>query len=389
MQDSATPEELDKMNAGEILGRLGSTAADPAGTVGSWKERTGRPVIGCLHCMPRYVPEEIIHAAGALPAGIWGAPVPISSADALMQSFTCTLARTALELALGGKLDVCDGFAFPSTCDAFQNLSEIWRASLPGRLHYDIVYPRFQDRRSAFPYLMAEIKKFRSSLSQDLGSEVTDEGLMESIAIYNRDRALLRALYRMLRDEPARLSYRELLDALTASFWMPRQEHAEALERLIETLPARQGAVKVGRRLFLAGIGPRPTGLVAVIEEAGGQVVGDDCGYGFHYAATEVDESADPVEALVRSILDAPAASTVHDGRLSRAEHLIALARECKAEAVVLINLKFCDPEAFDFPDLKKTCAEANLPVLLIETELTAVSNEQARTRVDAFLESL
>ena len=389
MQDSVKPEEMDKMDAGEILDRLGSAAGDPAGTVGAWKERTGRPVIGCLHCMPRYVPEEIIHAAGALPAGIWGAPVPISSADALMQSFTCTLARTSLELALGGKLEVCDGFAFPSTCDAFQNLSEIWRASLPSRFHYDIVFPRYQDRHSAFPYLLTEIKKFRDALSGDLDAEVTDEDLMESIAVYNRDRSLLRTLYRMLRDEPARLSYRELLDALTSSFWMPREEHAEALERLIEALPDRQGTGGPGRRLFLAGIGPRPAGLVAVIEEAGGQVVGDDCGYGFHYAAAEVDESADPLEALARSILDAPAASTVHDGRLSRAEHLIARARECKAEAVVLINLKFCEPEAFDFPDLKKVCTEANLPVLLIETELTAGSHEQARTRVDAFLESL
>jgi len=193
----------------------------------------------------------------------------------------------------------------------------------------------------------------------------------------------------MLHDETARLCYRELLDALTSSFWMPRQEHADLIERLIHALTDRQGQARPGRRLLLAGIGPRPAGLVGVIEEAGGVVVGDDCGYGSYYVAAQVSENADPVEALAQAILNAPAASTIHDGRLSRAEHLIARARETRAEGIVLITLKFCEPEAFDFPDLKKACMEANLPLLLLETELTAVSHEQARTRVDAFLESL
>ena len=377
------------MNAEEILDRLRSVASDPGGTASSWKERTGGSVIGCLHCMPRYVPEEIIHAAGALPVGIWGASIPISASDARMQSFTCTLARTSLELALGGKLDVCDGFAFPSTCDAFQNLSEIWRMSLPGKRLFDIVFPRFQDRPSARTYLLAGLKRFQGALEETLGVKVTSDRLRESIALYNQNRALLRALYSRLPEDPPRLSYEELLTAITASFWMPRDEHVALVESLGEALDDRQPIDVTGRKLLLAGIGPRPAELLTVIGQAGGRIVADDCGYGAHYVAAEADEKASPMEALARSILETPPASTVHDGRRTRADHLVALARACGAEGVVLINLKFCEPEAFDFPDLKKACVEERLPVLYLETELAATSHEQARTRVEAFLESL
>ena len=44
-----------------------------------WKERTGGKVIG--HLLPD-VPEEIIHAAGALPVAIEGASVPVSHSQA-------------------------------------------------------------------------------------------------------------------------------------------------------------------------------------------------------------------------------------------------------------------------------------------------------------------
>ena len=53
----------------------------PLQTALEWKTKTGRKIVGYL--LPD-VPEEIIHAAGALPFAIEGAGVQISRAQALI-----------------------------------------------------------------------------------------------------------------------------------------------------------------------------------------------------------------------------------------------------------------------------------------------------------------
>ena len=50
-----------------ILQNLLEVAASPAKEVTDWKQMTGGKVVGWL---PIYVPEEIIHAAGALPVSL-------------------------------------------------------------------------------------------------------------------------------------------------------------------------------------------------------------------------------------------------------------------------------------------------------------------------------
>ena len=66
------------MEIAAFVSWVSGIAANPAKSIEDWKTRTGRPVIGCLMCMPPYVPEEIIDASGALPAAIWGTGIPIA-----------------------------------------------------------------------------------------------------------------------------------------------------------------------------------------------------------------------------------------------------------------------------------------------------------------------
>ncbi|MGW8320866.1 MAG: 2-hydroxyacyl-CoA dehydratase, partial [Thermodesulfobacteriota bacterium] len=111
------------------LRQIEEAVQNPLKTIARWKARSGGKVVGCLACMPPFAPEELIHAAGMLPVGLWGAEIPVRLADAKLQSFACSVARTSLEMGLNEALSVCDGFLFPSTCDAFQNLSEFWKAT--------------------------------------------------------------------------------------------------------------------------------------------------------------------------------------------------------------------------------------------------------------------
>ena len=51
--------------------------------------------------------------------------------------------------------------------------------------------------------------------------------------------------------------------------------------------------------------------------------------------------------------------------------------------------MKFCDPEAFDYPLVKKDLEEAGVPLLSVEHDQLVESTEQPRTRIQGFLRSI
>jgi len=59
------------------------------------------------------------------------------------------------------------------------------------------------------------------------------------------------------------------------------------------------------------------------------------------------------------------------------------------AQGVILYSLIFCDTFAYDFVLFKKRLEEAQIPVLLLTLEHPSLGIEQARTRIEAFLEMI
>lgn len=72
-----------------------------------------------------YTPEEILHAAGFTPVRLMGSVRTLTHADAHLQAYCCSLARTDLDMALAGDLDFLEGAVFVQTCDTMMRLSDI------------------------------------------------------------------------------------------------------------------------------------------------------------------------------------------------------------------------------------------------------------------------
>jgi benzoyl-CoA reductase/2-hydroxyglutaryl-CoA dehydratase subunit BcrC/BadD/HgdB len=53
----------------EIIAELKAIADDPKKAMDDYKNETGKGAVGI---MPVYCPEELVHAAGYLPMGMWG-----------------------------------------------------------------------------------------------------------------------------------------------------------------------------------------------------------------------------------------------------------------------------------------------------------------------------
>lgn len=379
----------------EALAEIGRTAANPLEPVRRWKEETGGKVLGCLSCMPFFCPEELVHAAGLYPVGIWGAETAISLADAKLQSFACSVARTSLEMALRGWLKVCDGFLFPSTCDAFQNLAEVWKGSLDVPC-LEVVFPRQTSRASAAVFLRGQLERLKAELESFAGAAIGGEAIGRSCALYNQNRRLLRELDRRRSLDPAFLSGRQMAEMALAVSFAPKQACAEWFQALLDSVAGKEVGIpdSAGRRngrlrIFLGGVMPRPLSLLDFLEEKGAWIVGDNMGMGTLFYSIDLPEGDVSVDALARAYLRQPACSTIHNPSRERTRAFLSRVRERGAQAVVLFIPKFCEPELFDLPSLKESLERAGVPVLALETELCAAETGPLRNRIEAFLETL
>ena len=68
---------------------------------------------------------------------------------------------------------------------------------------------------------------------------------------------------------------------------------------------------------------------------------------------------------------------------------MINMVKETGADAVVVMMMKFCDPEEYDYPIYKAELEKAGIPELYLETDQQLSTFEQIRTRVQSFTEML
>ncbi len=353
-----------------------------------FKAHTGHKIIGYL-CS--YTPEEMIYAAGALPFRIFGHAETIVHADAHLQAYCCSIARTALEQVLSGKLDFLDGTVFPHTCDTMQRLSDIWRLNSRLPLHFDVVLPVKLNSATAFRYLVDIFVQFKADLERGLGVEITDEQLKDSIRIYNRIRGALEDLYLLRSEHPGLITGHEMDMIVKAGMMMDRQEFFRHIGELLDELkkkPLVPTTDKVKRLMFVGGVCDQP-GLYRAVEEAGGAVVWDDLCTGARYFDGSIDEQAAPIEAIARRYFERAICPTKHIDSNYRGEHLVALAGEKDIDGVIFVVHKFCDPHAFDYPFLRQHLDRAGIPSLLLELEESHRGIGQLRTRLEAFVEML
>ena len=78
-----------------------------------------------------------------------------------------------------------------------------------------------------------------------------------------------------------------------------------------------------------------------------------------------------------------------HSGITSRGDYLVQAVKENRADGVIFLLLKFCDPHAFDYPYLKEMLEKENIPSVLFEIEDQLPSEGQINTRCEAFMEML
>ena len=366
---------------------LKAAVADPSGYARHLKE-SGKKIIGYV-CS--YMPEEFVLAAGAHPLRLMGSKENIQLADTHLQAYCCSLVRGILEEALSGRADYLDGMVFPHTCDSIQRLSDIWRMNIPFGFHLDVVLPVKLDTGSAREYLYDVLAKFRTDLGKAMGTAIPDEALKDAIATTDKIRGLLKDIYEMRCRDPHLMTGEELFTVVRAAMIMDRTRVAGLLADIVAELRTKGSNAADGKkkRLVLAGGICNHPDIYPMIEEAGGAIVWDDFCTGARYFRETIGETADPVAGIAGRYLARIVCPAKHMDLAGRARHIAGIARETRADGVVFLLLKFCDPHAFDMPYLKKHLEEAGIPVMLLEIDDPLPAEGQLKTRFEAYLEML
>ncbi len=360
--------------------------------VREWKAAApGRRAIGY---MPVYVPQEIVHAAGMLPVGIFGGgdQIEVIQGDAYYQSYICRIPRSTVELGLTGRLDCLDGMLFPSICDVIRNLSGMWRLLFPGKYVRYVDVPQNYDDAIGGEFSVHEMGELRRDLGELRGRPISDEELRASIAVYNEHRRTLRALYAYRAQKPWQTPTWEVYLLLRAGLVLPPEEHTALVRAYLAAAEATPRPRRDNARVVLSGpfCEQPPLALIKSIERAGCYIVDDEFMLGLRWLQEDVATDGDPLRALAQAFLhrSAQSASKYDERREDKGRFLLAQVRTRGAEGVVFAAPSFCDPALLERPMLQEVLARHGSPYTAFKyaenTGQMAPIREQAGTFADS-----
>jgi benzoyl-CoA reductase subunit C len=358
-----------------------------------WKEE--HPGGKAIAHFPVYAPVELIHACGAFPVSLNGAGdrLDIQHADARFGSFICSIVKTTLEMGMTNHLDVMDGILFSTICDSARNLCYVLKRNYPN-MYLDFMHlPHNPAPGSGVSQFLAdEYTRIKTEIEAMTGKKATDDELRKSIALYNKNRSLLRDLYSLRSERPEVVRTSELYTLMRIGNFIPVETHNQWLADALEDLRGRMAKSRDSIRVVIEGsfCEQPPLDLIKIIEDAGCYVVDDDFILGRRWFTEDVPVDGNPLLALADSYVNRSVYSSVrHDYRKPRHKELVKKVRSRNARAVIMLIAKFCEPALFDYVLFKRELEAQQIPHLLLEFEEKAFTFERMRTEVETFVESL
>ena len=372
--------------AKEIINEFKAIADNPRKAMDDYKKETGKGAVGI---MPVYCPEEIVHAAGYLPIGMWGAQKKqISKARTYLPPFACSIMQSVMELQLEGVYDDLEAVIFSVPCDTLKCMSQKWNRPVPA-----IVFTHPQNRKiakdAANVFAREEFNIVKEKLEDILDVHISNKAIKNSIAVYNENRAACREFSDVAAEYAAVVTPSDRHAVIKARWFMEKSRHTALVKELIAALKAEPAPEFKGKKIIVTGIQVEPYDVLDIFQENGFAIVADDLAQETRNLREDVPDDDDALMALARAWNEFDGCSLATDANKPKGQMIIDAVKKYGADAVVVCMMKFCDPEEFDYPILLQEFEAAGVKNLYIEVDQESTAFEQVKTRIQTFAEIL
>ena len=368
------------------LERMQQACAHPKQQLNYYLDQ-GKKVVGCF---APYTPEELVHAAGLIPMGMWGGRTELKLAKSYLPAFACPIMQANMEFGLNGTYDGLSAVIIPTMCDTLRCMTQNWRFGVKEIPMIPIVYPQNRTSPASVDYLISEFETVLTMLYTITGNMVSEKAMCASIQTYNEHNAAMREFDQVANDHLDVITPKVRHVVHKSAFFFEKGEHTALLKELIAGLKELPVCRWEGKKVVIAGILCEPDELLDIFAENQLAVVADDLAQESRQYRTDTPEKGGG--ALKRLALQWNArygCSLIHELGKPRGKMLAKMCQETGAQGVISCMMKFCDPEEYDEPYLEGDLRNAGYPVMAIEVDPLNTNYEQLRTRVQTFCELL
>ncbi|MBQ8305010.1 MAG: 2-hydroxyacyl-CoA dehydratase [Blautia sp.] len=373
------------MNLQELLDCFHEVAHDPGKQMKKYLDEGKKVVL----VAPVYTPEEVIHSMGMVPMGAWGGDIQLNEAKKYFPAFICSIMQSIVELGTKGVYDGASAIVIPSLCDSLKVLGQNWKYAVKDIPFIPMTYP--QNRKPAFgrTFTKAGYERVAADLEKATGIKFEEDKLPASIDVYNAHNAAMRAVSEKLASHPE-ITNQQRSDIFKSATFMLKEEHTELVNALLAALDKAGASAKKTIRIMTSGILADAPDLLTILDENNMQIVADDvAAESRQYRTDTPDGDKAPLERLADKFAETDNCSVLYDVEKKRVDKIVEDAKKADAKGVLVLLTKFCDPEEFDYPLIKRACSAADLPCVLIEIDRQMVNYEQARTAIETFKDLL
>lgn len=349
-------------------------------------KQNGKKIIGYL-CS--YVPEELIIAAGFHPMRLFPQQLETPLAEARLQSYCCSPVKRILEDSLSGRLDFLDGTIFPQTCDTIQRLSDLWRMDDKYSFFADLSWPTKLDTQSSQAYVVSILNRFKTQLEQAADKRITDADLAAAIQTCNQIRTHILKLYQLNAQKPGILTASDLYTIIKATMILDKDQIIPLLAGIEDQFENQNDFDLTAKRIIVSGASCDFPAITPAIEAAGGCIVGDDFCTGQRWHEGQTRTNGDLITAIADRYIDRMICPAKHISLTARADQILKLHKDLKADGVVFLLTKFCDPHAFDYPGIKTCLDNKKIKSISIETDGPFQGDGQISTRLETFIQTI
>lgn len=317
-----------------------------------------------------------------------------------MTARTCHYGRSLFERALEGGYNFLDAEMATETCTVtcrFQEHLQMMNVIQNPRFFCEFTDVPFKRNENGYEHFREQLQAHvLDKLQENFGVDISDEALAKAIEEHNEVCRLITEIGSYRKLEIPTITGYEFQCIQLVSLVCPKYLILPYLRETAEEMKTRRPDLKPSWRcrVLLAGSENDDPEFTKLIESCGAIVVADRHCYGSLPGREQivVKNGQSPLDAIARHYLDTSMCPRFmpQDEMRYRKQQLTDLAKEYKADGIIIEQNKFCEYWSYERTiDTIILPRDFGIPVCSIEKEYINGASGQLRTRFQAFIESV